>query len=218
MITDEDLGEIVAELIAERADTRSSSGPVLAEVSRRVAVGQPTARPHRRLVVGLSAAAVVAVVAVPMVANHLHDRDGVNPGSVEVAAAAHGTHHQGEDQLTKTCLDMTQVLASWGSTFTGAAGIAGGNNCSYEANTIVAVRPVSTSTVAAGSRTVYIAQAPAGLRTGFLALDAAQSASAARSSGQDLDPNRPYYLVVTIPADNPQAVLVAILQQFPLPG
>ncbi|MGI8415073.1 MAG: hypothetical protein ACR2P2_02470 [Nakamurella sp.] len=124
------------------------------------------------------------------------------------------------DQLSRTCLDMAKAKTLWGSDSVpyGGVGTGPGDGCSNEADAIRATHPQVTSTVTADNRTVYLAKAPTGIRAGFIALAPIESAAAIKASGQ---PNAPYsrqYLIVAVPDDNPQEVLVSILTQYQLPA
>ena len=213
MSTDHVADDVLSEVFARHAEDRPDAQLVLADLHRRL---------HRRshisrrpmMAMLATAAAVALVIGASALGNH---GTQLSPAASQPTVTSN-TGHPGEDQLTKTCLDMDKVRATWGNSSTGYGGVASGDGCSHEADTILPTRPSTVSSVTAGDRTVYIAQSPAGIRTGYLALDPTESAGAAKASGQNWDPNRPYYLIVSIPADNPQSVLVSILEQFALPG
>lgn len=212
-MTDHDANDVLSEVFAQHAEDRPDARLVLADLHRRIQRrSHLTSRPAAML------ATAAAVVALAMGATALGDHGAQPNPAASQPALTSNTVHLGEDQLTKTCLDMTQVLAAWGNPTTGYGGITSGTDCSQEADTILPTHPPAVSSVTAGERTVYIAQSPAGIRTGYLALNPNESAAAASAIGQPQNPNRPYYLIVSIPADNPQPVLVSILQQFVLPG
>lgn len=218
MITEEAAEHILADLFAHRAQDHPDSRVVLQTVQERVAQRRTT-RPGGPLVLMGVAAAVVAIA----LASTLIVRSN-GPGAATAGAGptSTATAHPGLDQLTGTCLDIAKVLASWGNPTVGWGGVASdspnGAKCNHEADIVSATRPPVQSPVLGGKRTVYIAQSPPGIRTGFLELSAAESAAAAAASGGNLSAGRPYFILVSIPDDNPQTVLVAILQQFPLPG
>ncbi len=218
MITEEAAEDILVDLFAHRAEDHADSVVVLQTVRKRVARRRST-RPSRSMAtVAAVAAAVVAIVAV---STFLRAEGGSGFASGTQPSSGAGSR-LGEDQLTGTCLDMATVLASWGNPKTGQGGIAtdlpDGTQCSHEADIVSSSRPQVEFSVVTGERTVYIAASPPGIRTGFLELSATQSAAAAAASGGTLPADRPSYLIVSIPDDNPQTVLVAILQQFQVPG
>lgn len=218
MITEEAAEHILVDLFAYRAQDHPDPRAVLQTVQERVAQSR-RARPIRPLVMVGVAAAVVAIALTSTLLVRGSRPSGAAAGAGPTSTAA---AHPGLDQLTETCLDMTKVLASWGNPNVGWGGVAtdssNGDQCNHEADIVSATRPPVESSVRAGQRTVLIAQSPPGIRTGFLELSAAESAAAAAGSGGSLSAGRPYFILVSIPDDNPQNVLVTILQRFQLPG
>lgn len=217
MITEEAAEHILVDLFARRAQDRADSTAVLQTVQDLVGRRRPTRQSRSLLMIGVAAAVVVIAV----VSTFLVHAQQPSEVAVGVPATSAATTHPGLDQLTGTCLDMTTVLASWGNPKSGWGGVAtdssNGTQCSHEADIISPTRPHVVSSVLAGNRTVFIAQSPPGIRTGFLELSAGESAAAAASGGT-LPAGRPYFLLVSIPDDNPQPVLVSILQLFQLPS
>ncbi len=206
--------EVVAQRVlpavfAAQADTCADPQNVLAAVRGRTR-RQRTGRPA--LMVTAVAGAVAAVIGIAAVVVNLA---GNHAPSDQQVAAASGTH-PGLDQLSGTCLDMGDVKTLWESESAPYGGVGTGDGCSTEADAIQATHPEVASTVTAGNRTVYLAKAPAGIRAGFIALTPAESAAAIKASGKPNTPYSPQYLIVAIPDDNPQDVLVSILNRYPL--
>jgi len=207
--------EVVAQRVlpavfAAQADSCVDPQIVLAAVRGRTR-RQRTARPA--LMVTAVAGAVAAVIGIAAVVVNLA---GNHAPSDQQVAAASGTH-TGLDQLSGTCLDMEKVKTLWESD-AGFGGVGTGDGCSTEADAIQATHPEVTATVTAGNRTVYLAKAPAGIRAGFIALTPTESAAAIKASGKPDTPYSPQYLIVAIPDDNTQDVLVSILNLYPLPS
>ena len=212
MTTTEEVAErVLPAAFAAQADTCADPQDVLAAVRGRARRQRP-ARPA--LMVAAVAGAVAAVVGISATVVNLA---GNHTPSDQQIAAASGTH-PGLDQLSGTCLDMTKVNTLWESDSAPYGGVGSGGACSQEADAIQATHPEVAATVNAGNRKVYLAKAPAGIRAGFIALTPTESAAAIKASGQPDTPYSPQYLIVAIPDDNPQDVLVSILTQYQLPA
>jgi hypothetical protein len=212
MTTTEEVAErVLPAAFAAQANTCADPQDVLAAVRGR-ARRQRTARPA--LMVAAVAGAVAAVVGISATVVNLAGNHTPNDRQI---AAASGTH-PGLDQLSGTCLDMTKVNTLWVSDSAPYGGVGSGDGCSIEADAIQATHPKVAATVNAGSRKVYLAKAPAGIRAGFIALTPTESAAAIKASGQPDTTGGPQYLIVAIPDDNPQDVLVSILTQYQLPA
>ena len=162
-------------------------------------------------------AAVVGISAAVVGISGNHDPSDQLVAAASGSEAAANRSHPGLDQLSGTCLDMEQVkkLLALDSSLYG--GVGSGDGCSHEVDAIRATHPEVVSTVNAGNRKVYLAKAPAGIRAGFLALTPTESAAAVKAGGNVNGVNGSKYLVVAIPDDNSQAVLVSILTQYQLP-
>ncbi len=204
-------GRVLPAAFVAQADTCVDPQDVLAAVRGRTR-RQRTARPA--LMVAAVAGAVAAVVGISAAVVNLAGNHA--PSDQQVAAP--GGTHPGMDQLSGTCLDMGDVKTLWESDSTPYGGVGSGDACSNEADAIQATHPEVASTVTAGNRTVYLAKAPAGIRAGFIALTPTESAAAIKASGKPNTPYSPQYLIVAIPDDNPQDVLVSILTQYQLPS
>lgn len=219
MTISEDLaGRVLPDTFAAQADTCVDPQDVLTAVCSQVGRRRRSARPA--LMITAVAGAVAAIVGISAVVVNL---TATHTPSYQQVAAAAGTH-PGLDQLSGTCLDMTQVNALWG-TDASYGGVATGDACSHEADTIQPAHPDIESTITAANRTIYLAKSPTGIRAGFIALTPTESAAAIRASGQKTTASgqkntttRPQYLIVAIPNDNPQDVLVSILTQYQLPS
>jgi hypothetical protein len=213
--TDEVAERVLPAAFTAQANTCADPQDVLAAVRGR-ARRQRTARPA--LMVAAVAGAVAAVVGISatvvnLAGNHTPTDQQIAPAS---GAAANGAH-PGLDQLSGTCLDMAKVKTLWVSDSAPFGGV-GTGECSQEADAIQATHPEVAASVNAGNRKVYLAKAPAGIRAGFIALTPTESAAAIKASSQPDTTGGPQYLIVAIPDDNPQDVLVSILTQYQLPA
>lgn len=218
-MTTEDVAErILPAAFAAQADNCADPRDVLAAVRRRT-------RRQRALGPALMVTAVAAVVGVSAAVATLTGNQGPatvaslagNQASTVQQAAATSTSHLGMDQLSGTCLDMEKVKTLWVSQ-SAFGGVGSGDNCSQEADAIQTNHPPVISTVNAGNRKVYLAKAPSGIRVGFIALTAAESTAAVRASGNPNASLSPQFLIVAIPDDNPQEVLISIITQYQLPN
>lgn len=208
-MTTEDVAErILPATFAAQADNCADPRDVLAAVRGRT-------RRQRTFGPALMVAAVAAVIGVSATAASL---TGNHEPNVQQVAAAAASTHRGMDQLSGTCLDMEKVKTLWVSQSAPFGGVGSGDNCSQEADAIQANHPPVTSTVNAGDRKVYLAKAPAGIRAGFIALTAAESTAAVKASGDRNASFSLQFLIVAIPDDNPQEVLVSIITQYQLPN
>lgn len=210
--TDEVAERVLPAAFAAQADTCADPDEILARVRSR-ARRQAAARPA--LMVAAVAGAVAAVVGISAAVVNLA---GTNPTPNDQQIAAASGTHPGLDQLSGTCLDMAKVKTLWISNAGPYGGVGSGDGCSHEADAVRATHPEVAGTVNAGGHKVYLAKAPAGIRAGFIALTPAESAAAIKASGQPDSTDGPQYLIVAIPDDNSQDVLVSILTQYQLPA
>lgn len=210
MITAEVAERVLPAAFTAQADASADPQIVLATVRNRTRKQRST-RPV--LLVAAVTGAVAAVTGISAAVANLPINPAPSGQQISPAAGS----NPGLDQLSGTCLDMAKVLTLWESD-TGYGGVGSGDGCSVEADTIQATHPEITSSLEAGNRTVYFAEAPAGIRAGFIALTPAESTAAIKASGRPNTTGGPQFLIVAIPDDNPQAVLVSILTQYSLPN
>lgn len=173
-------------------------------------------RRHATPIIAAAAAVLAVALGSVVLAGHIRPSTDHAGGSTPVVNPV----HPGLDQLTKSCLNQAQVLKAWGTTSgSDYGGIAytkpDGTPCTYEAENIQPTHPTPRTSVTAGHAMIYLAPTTAGIRTGYIALTSDQVAAQLKSAHQAPDPTRHLYRVVSIPADNPQSVLVTILGQTP---
>jgi hypothetical protein len=174
------------------------------------AVGQQHGQPANQIAAGPSAQRVGTEVS----ASNAGGWKTVRLSSFEFTVPAQAT-------VTKTCLPGIDGASHQGELFglvTDASGKIlnddAGNPCVGTTIQFTTEPPAATSQVTTpGQPTVFITSSAPGTQAGYVKLDGHDSAAAALAVG---GPSGKYVMLITVPADNDQSVLVAALRQYHL--
>jgi hypothetical protein len=236
MFTDETVIGLLKESFD--ADTRTVTAPLELPAAvrsqlRRRRVGQLATNGAALAVAGLAAAALVVGQQHGQPANQIaagpNAHSGVDTsvkatnamGSKTVKLSSFEFKVPAQSTVTKTCLPGMDGASHQGELFglvTDASGKilndAAGNPCVGATIQFTKNAPAATSSLMTlGEPTVYFTTSAAGTQAGYVKLDGHDSAAAALAVGGTTGK---YVMLMTIPSDNDQSVLVAALRQYSL--